>query len=618
LVLACLCYYPAQAQLAITEVMAEGATNNYPYKGPDFFELTNFGTNDLALDGYSFNDSRRTYGTVRAPFTDLVIQAGESVVFFRVRPYNIATNAETFRAWWGESNCPPAVQVRTYQDPGFDGEAGDEVWVYDSEMNVVDSVKFSVSKGGHTFTYDPDTGVFGVVSTLGMNGVFKAEQADDYGSPGNCVGLTPLRIVRQPADQSADAGGKVTLSILAVGMPRPKYQWFQSGVPIPGATASSLTYSNVQPQQGGVYTVKVSNGLTDLASLPATLTISTRPRFPEILAAPADLTVFTKQTAVFAVEARGYPQLRYQWYANEGLIADATNSTLEIPDVTKDLSGTSYTVVVANELGATNATARLTVTRRPMLLFTEVQPYPNHGDSSGHYNWFELSNADTNAVNLQGYRFFDTPWLEPAFTITNELIIQPGESIVFVEMMSPEQFMNWWGADNLPTDLDIYMYHGFALGITGEQLFLWNAAATDPYDYLSMITWPSANPGYSMECVNDCTYLEDYGCMGECATDSSVGQNGAFRSADNTDIGSPAYTANPPPRIISIRRAGLYSRLYCRGVEGKTYQLMFLPEFSGGAWQPLQSQVAPSSLFEISDATAGTSPVRFYRLQQKP
>ena len=243
LLLAGLLSFQAKAQLAITEVMAEGATNNYPYKGPDWFELTNFGTNDIPLEGYSFNDSRQTYGAVFYPFSGLVIHAGESVIFFRVRPYNITTNAETYRQWWGESNLPPNLQIRTYLDPGFDGQAGDETWVYDSEMNVVDSVKFGASKPGHSFTYDPDTGIFGVVSTLGLNGSFQAALDWDIGSPGTTTGPSPLRIVEHPASQTVDGGGQTTFSIKAAGMPRPRYQWLFGGAPIPGATSPTLTIS---------------------------------------------------------------------------------------------------------------------------------------------------------------------------------------------------------------------------------------------------------------------------------------------------------------------------------------------------------------------------------------
>jgi len=49
--------WEAHAQLAITEVMAEATAPATGFKGPDFWELTNFGDDDLDLDGYGFSDN---------------------------------------------------------------------------------------------------------------------------------------------------------------------------------------------------------------------------------------------------------------------------------------------------------------------------------------------------------------------------------------------------------------------------------------------------------------------------------------------------------------------------------------------------------------------------------
>ena len=52
--------------------------------------------------------------------------------------------------------------------PGLDGDDRDELWVYDPEMNVIDHVRFGEAHTGRSFTYSPDTGVFGVLSTVGI------------------------------------------------------------------------------------------------------------------------------------------------------------------------------------------------------------------------------------------------------------------------------------------------------------------------------------------------------------------------------------------------------------------------------------------------------------------
>ena len=79
------CPLPLPAQLAITEVMASAALTWGPgtvLPGPDFWELTNFGTNDINLDGYFFRD----IGATRQewPFVGLTIHAGETIIFLEV------------------------------------------------------------------------------------------------------------------------------------------------------------------------------------------------------------------------------------------------------------------------------------------------------------------------------------------------------------------------------------------------------------------------------------------------------------------------------------------------------------------------------------------------------
>jgi hypothetical protein len=51
------------------------------------------------------------------------------------------------------------------------------------------------------------------------------------------------------------------------------YQWQLNGVDIPGATSDSLTITNVQTANLGIYTVSVSNPLGVVISQPAALSL---------------------------------------------------------------------------------------------------------------------------------------------------------------------------------------------------------------------------------------------------------------------------------------------------------------------------------------------------------
>lgn len=77
------------AQLAITEVMSSASTNRGPNvvrARPDFWELTNFGTNTISLDGYSFSDSGGWTARVDTPFNGCSIDPLESIIFVKTDP----------------------------------------------------------------------------------------------------------------------------------------------------------------------------------------------------------------------------------------------------------------------------------------------------------------------------------------------------------------------------------------------------------------------------------------------------------------------------------------------------------------------------------------------------
>jgi hypothetical protein len=273
-------------------------------------------------------------------------------------------------------------------------------------------------------------------------------------------------------------------------------------------------------------------------------------------------------------------------------------------------------VRIWNAMGETNLSATLTVTPRPQLRFTEVMANPIFSDSSAHYDWFELTNFDTNAINLLGYRFFDTPSFVGAFTITNNLVIKPGESIVFVEWMTPEQFWAWWGYDNYRSDIKIVTYSGFSLSYTGEQLYLWNPGATHPYDTVADTSWALAERGLSLQCESWCD--EEYGCIGSCLDDTPLGQHGSWHAAVYGDIGSPGYMTNPPLRIASIVDAGSIVELRCRVLPGQRYRLFRANSLAPEAWQPVRDYDSQDTLLYILEPKPPGENTIFFRLQALP
>jgi len=100
------------------------------------------------------------------------------------------------------------------------------------------------------------------------------------GGAGKCApGAAPL-ITTQPASQTVLAGSAATFSVTATGTPPLSYQWGVNGTNITGATGTSLTLSNVQPAQAGMYVVQVTNAYGSTNSANAILTVTSPPCTP--------------------------------------------------------------------------------------------------------------------------------------------------------------------------------------------------------------------------------------------------------------------------------------------------------------------------------------------------
>ncbi len=82
-----------------------------------------------------------------------------------------------------------------------------------------------------------------------------------------------IAILVQPTNQIAVQTSNVTFSVTAAGVAPLTYQWYFNSAPVTNATNMSLTLTNVQPPDRGVYTVVISNSSGSVESAPATLMV---------------------------------------------------------------------------------------------------------------------------------------------------------------------------------------------------------------------------------------------------------------------------------------------------------------------------------------------------------
>jgi hypothetical protein len=621
--------------LAITEVLSEGSWyfrgehqfGTDFHQGSDFLEVTYYGSTPLNLTGCSFVDGKG--GIASECFSGLWIHPGESIVLFRVQATRTPT-IEKFREWWG--GCLSAnVQVVPYPVPGFDS-ASDNVSLYDPKNDLLDRVELGPARPGVSFVNNTNTGDFGAFSTLGQDGACLAATADDIGSPGTASGPLPLRILHEPSSIEVCSGLSAVFTVRACGLPRPKYQWVHNGTNIPGANAAELTIDAPSVASTGEYKVLAYNCFDRLMSSAVTLTMNTNPSLPIIYSGLADVEVFVGETARFTVTVCSFPPPVYQWQSNGVDLVDATNRILTIPDVALETSNTVFRVSISNPFGTTNLSARLLVSLRPKLVITEVMPIPSTNGLNAaqtHMNWFEVSNWGINAVNLKGCRHSDHRILSKAEVVTNDTVLGPGESAIFVEQMTRDAFIRWWGAENLPPNLKVVTYVGYGLSSNLEGLYLWSRGAEADTDSLADVVWatPPVIPPNDLTCPCDCeaspcgvplkghslVFDPDVDCM-VSGMASEEGKNGTFRSVESDDLGSPGWTTRTPPRLTSIDLGLSAVALRWTALPGTTNMVQCKSAWADPCWTTLGSNLCASAFRAFTDTTIGKEQQRYYRI----
>jgi hypothetical protein len=222
------------------------------------------------------------------------------------------------------------------------------------------------------------------------------------------VNVTPS-ITTQPASQTVNAGQAATFFVAATGTSPLSYQWYKSGILIPGATSRFYTTPATASGGSGVaYTVAVSNVAGSVTSSAATLTVNSA---PTITLQPVSQTVNSPAAATFSVAATGTAPLSYQWYANGALISGATASSYTTPATSFSNNNTLYTVVVTNTAGSvTSAAATLTVDTAPTITLrpmsqtvaspaTATFSVSAKGTSPLSYQWFANGAAIVGATS---------------------------------------------------------------------------------------------------------------------------------------------------------------------------------------------------------------------------
>jgi hypothetical protein len=129
----------------------------------------------------------------------------------------------------------------------------------------------------------------------------------------------------QPASQSVEAGANVTFSVAVTGSPMPALQWRKDGVALAGATAATLTLSNVSTTDAGTYQAVAVNSGGSVISTGAVLTVTTPVLVVQDPVAPAPLPAPAPTPVPVPV-----PAVRLQNFSARAVPGKQGNQTLDL------------------------------------------------------------------------------------------------------------------------------------------------------------------------------------------------------------------------------------------------------------------------------------------------
>lgn len=282
------------------------------------------------------------------------------------------------------------------------------------------------------------------------------------------VGSPPV-ISNQPQDQVGIEAGPAAFQVGVSGLTPLAYQWQFNSTNLPNATNATLTLLNLNFNQAGSYRVIVTNVYGAVTSTVAQLTVNPSP--PSFTAHPVNQTVPAGSNATFSVSVAGTAPFFYQWLRNSTNLANATNASLTITNVTSTNLG-SFACIVSNAGGTvTSAPAVLALSANNVKLLT----YNVKGNGTGD---FSTNTAKVQAIGRQ------VVYLQPDIITFNEI---PASETYQVANFVAQYLPGYHVATNSATDGYIRSAIVSRWPITRSTRWLDNASLTN-YGYDGIFT----------------------------------------------------------------------------------------------------------------------------------
>ena len=155
-------------------------------------------------------------------------------------------------------------------------------------------------------------------------------------------------ILTQPSSMTTTENGSFSLYVQANSSLELSYQWYRNGSLIPDANSAIFSKQNSSLIDTGLYHVIVSNNVSELSSLSASVTVNEAQLALQITQQPQGLSITEGEAISLSVSVIGDGEIQYQWQKNGSLIPGATSNTYYIPNSQTQDAG-SYRVLVSND-----------------------------------------------------------------------------------------------------------------------------------------------------------------------------------------------------------------------------------------------------------------------------
>jgi hypothetical protein len=214
-----------------------------------------------------------------------------------------------------------------------------------------------------------DTVLAETSATLTLNGVqlsdtgtYTVTVSNAGGSQTSSATLTvmePPRITSAPLGFRLFLGANVTMAVTVSGSDPLSFVWRKDGNVMSGQTGPSISLNSLTADDGGAYTVEVSNPVgKDTASITVTMLTPAKITTP-----PQNQTVEAGANVTFTVAVTGSEPLTVQWKKGDQILPGESGLSLTRSAVTAADAGT-YTVEVSNtsDQGTAKDSASATLT----------------------------------------------------------------------------------------------------------------------------------------------------------------------------------------------------------------------------------------------------------------